>query len=408
MEKEVVFFNKARINSIDMLRGFALMGILLIHCFDRFGAGYFPRLDSPFWQWIDTALRNSVYFLFQGKAYAIFSLLFGVSFFMMMDSQAQKGVDFRMRFLWRLAILFVFGFFNGMIYYVEWLLIYAMFGIIIIPLYKVPNKILVALCILLLLEIPLVIDFISSLNASAPATPSGMRRTMGQLYREAGEIFANGSIWEMIKFNAIRGHSVEVLYVLNARVFQLIGLFIAGMLIGRSGVYKNPDKMVYWSKKILPYAICCFLLCYIIVKWILPAFDLERRVLRAGTNIVNTYGNLGMLMMYICGLIILYYKTLRGNKILDRLAPVGRMSVTNYMVQSIMGAFIFYGFGLGLAKQSNIICFLIWIVLFLFQILYSNWWIKRFYFGPMEWLWRTLTWFKKSPMKRINDYNTPT
>ena len=389
-----------RINSIDMLRGFALMGILLIHCFDRFGAGSFVKLDSSLLQWIDTALRSSVYFLFQGKAYAVFSLLFGLSFFMMMDSQAQKGVDFRLRFLWRLAILFVFGFFNGMIYYVEWLLIYAMFGVIIIPLYKVPNKILVALCILLLLEIPQVIDFISSLNGSAPAPPSEMRRAMGQIYREAGAIFANGSIWEMIKYNAIRGHSVEVMYVLNARFFQLIGLFIAGMLVGRSGVYKNPDKMAYWSKKVLPYAVGGFLLCYVIVTWAFPAFNLERRVLRTGTSLINTYGNLAMLAMYICGLILLYYKTLRGNRILDRLAPVGRMSVTNYMMQSILGAFIFYGFGLGLAKQSNLICFLIWIVIFLFQILYSNWWIKRFYYGPMEWLWRTLTWFKKVPMKR--------
>jgi uncharacterized protein len=399
MKQRDTFIKKARINSIDMLRGFALMGILIIHCFDRFGAGFFPKLDSPIWQWIDIAIRDSVYFLFQGKAYAIFSLLFGISFFIMMDSQAEKGVDFRLRFLWRLVILFVFGFLNGMIYYVEWLIIYAMFGMILIPLYKVPNKILVVLGILLFMEIPQVIDFISALGSNAPTPPSGMRRTMGQLYREAGAIFADGSIWEMVKFNAIRGHSVEVLYVLNARIFQLIGLFIAGMLIGRSGVYKDPDKMVFWSKKILPYAIGCFLFFYIIV-WLLPSFNLERRVLRTGTNLFKTYGNLGMMMVYICGLIILYYKTIRGHKVLDRLAPVGRMSVTNYMMQSIMGAFIFYGFGLGLAKQSNLICLIIWMVVFLFQILYSNWWIKRFYYGPVEWLWRTLTWFKKVPMKR--------
>ena len=399
MGQKNIFIKKSRINSIDMLRGFALMGILVIHCFDRFGAGYHANFESPFWIWIDTALRNTIYFLFQGKSYAIFSLLFGLSFFMMMDSQAEKGVDFRLRFLWRLVILFVFGFLNGMIYYVEWLIIYAMFGIIIIPLYKVPSKILVVLCILLFLEIPQIIDFIVSLSGHAANASTWMRRTMGQLYREAGAVFANGSVLDVVKFNAVRGHSVEVLYVLNARVFQLIGLFIAGMLIGRSGVYKDPDKMIYWSKKVLPYAIGWFLFFYIIV-WLLPSFDLERRVLRVGTSLFETYGNLGMMMMYICGLIILYYKTIRGHTALDRLAPVGRMSVTNYIMQSIMGAFIFYGFGLGLSQQGNLICLIIWIVVCLFQILYSNWWLKQFYYGPMEWLWRTLTWFKKVPMKR--------
>jgi Predicted membrane protein len=388
-----------RQTSIDALRGFALMGLLILHCFDHFGIGYYPKLDSPILQWIDTAFRNTVYFLFQGKSYAIFSLLFGLSFFMMMDSQAKKGVDFRLRFLWRLVILFIFGFINGMMYYCEWFVIYAMFGVIIIPLYKVPSKILVVLSVLLFLEIPQVIEFISLLNGKTNNAPSGIMRTMNQLYRESSALFTNGSILDIIKFNAIRGHSVEVLYVLNARVFQMIGLFIAGMLIGRSEVYKYPDKMVYWSKKILPYAIGWFLLCYS-TAWLLPDFNLERRVLRVGVSLFKTYGNLGMMMMYICGLTILYYKTVGGRKFLDKLAPVGRMSVTNYMMQSVMGAFIFYGFGLGLAHQSFLICFIIGLTVCLFQISYSNWWIKRFYYGPMEWLWRTLTWFKKVPIKR--------
>ena len=398
--KKTVPDSKSRINSIDALRGFALMGLLVLHCLEHFGRGHFPKLDSQVWQWIDTAICDTIYFLFQGKSYAMFSFLFGLSFFMLMDSQTKKGIDFRLRFLWRLVILFVFGFFSGMLYNCEWLLIYAMFGVILIPLFKVPNKILIVLCILLFMEIQSLIDFISLLNGKT-GNPSQMMQTMGQIYREGSNLYANGSFLEVITFNAIRGHSVEVLYVLHARAFQMIGLFIAGMLIGRSEVYKDPDKMVYWSKKVLPYAIGWFFLFYLII-WLLPYFNLERQVLRVGTSLFKTYANLGMMMVYICGLIILYYKTVRGRKLLDRLAPVGRMSVTNYMMQSVLGAFIFYGFGLGLAEQSFLVCFIIGIMVCLFQILYSNWWINRFYYGPMEWLWRTLTWFKKVPLKRKN------
>ena len=95
---------KKRINSIDALRGFALIGIMLLHCMERFDLTLAPVVESPFWQAIDTAVYDSLYFLFSGKSYAMFSLLFGLSFFMQMESQAAKGVDFRGRFLWRLSV----------------------------------------------------------------------------------------------------------------------------------------------------------------------------------------------------------------------------------------------------------------------------------------------------------------
>lgn len=81
---------KKRINSIDALRGFALIGIMLLHCMERFDLTLAPVVESPFWQAIDTAVYDSLYFLFSGKSYAMFSLLFGLSFFMQMESQAAK------------------------------------------------------------------------------------------------------------------------------------------------------------------------------------------------------------------------------------------------------------------------------------------------------------------------------
>ena len=120
---------KKRINSIDALRGLA------------------PVVESPFWQAIDTAVYDSLYFLFSGKSYAMFSLLFGLSFFMQMESQAAKGVDFRGRFLWRLALLFLFGYINGLVYMGEFFMVYAVLGVFLIPLYKVSTRWLLVLCI---------------------------------------------------------------------------------------------------------------------------------------------------------------------------------------------------------------------------------------------------------------------
>ena len=82
---------KKRINSIDALRGFALIGIMLLHCMARFDLTIIPEVASPFWQRVDTFVYEAMYFLFAGKSYAIFSFLFGLSFYMQMDSQAAKG-----------------------------------------------------------------------------------------------------------------------------------------------------------------------------------------------------------------------------------------------------------------------------------------------------------------------------
>ena len=391
--------SKPRINSIDVLRGFALMGILLLHCLEHFESYYLPKLESPFWQWIDTAIRDTLFFLFQGKSYAIFSLLFGLSFFMQLDSQAGKDKFYQLRYIWRLVILFAFGYVNGLFYMGEWFIIYAMSGILLFPLYKAPSKVLIIISILLFLQIPQLVDFINILVHNTPPAPSAISLQMSRLFREGSDIYANGSLWDVLTFNAVQGRIALMLWFINVRYQQMIGLFIIGILIGRSRIYKDPDKMVYWSKKILPYAIGWFLLFYIIV-WILPFFGLERQTLRASTGLFKTFGNLGMMMTYICGFTVLYYQTVRGYKILDKLAAVGRMSVTNYMFQSIIGITIFYGFGLGLANQTFLVCFMIGLLLCTFQIWYSNWHFKRFYYGPMEWLWRTLTWFKRIPMKR--------
>lgn len=397
MEQTIV--PKKRINSIDALRGFALMGILLFHCMEHFDLMYTPTLSSPFWQSVDNIVLATITFLFAGKSYAIFSLLFGLSFFMQMDSQADKGVDFRLRFLWRLTILLFLGYLNGLVYMGEFFLVYAILGIFIIPLYKVPNKWLVGLLILLLLQIPDIISFVSLLSGNSPNEPTNLVKYMDDLYVQAANVFTHGSFSDVLSFNMWKGQLAKLLWVLtNARYPQLLGLFITGMLIGRLGIHKSEEKMIKYSSKVLPYAIIGFVVFYSVVL-LLPHF-VDGFTLDVGTTLFKAYANLNMMMMYICGLTLLYYKTKTRN-VLDRIAPVGRMSVTNYMVQGFVGVILFYGFGGDFAmKLSFLQCLLVGIVIYIIQVAYSNWWMKKYYYGPVEWLWRTITWFKAVPLLR--------
>ena len=391
---------KKRINSIDALRGFALIGIMLLHCMERFDLTLAPVVESPFWQAIDTAVYDSLYFLFSGKSYAMFSLLFGLSFFMQMESQAAKGVDFRGRFLWRLALLFLFGYIIGLVYMGEFFMVYAVLGVFLIPLYKVPTRWLLVLCVLLFLQIPAVISFVSLLSDNVANEPTAAAAYMDRLFERAADVFINGSLMDVLSFNTFDGQSAKCLWVFNNfRYLQLLGLFIAGMLIGRQGIHKSEEKMVKYSRLFLPYCLAFWAVFYAIA-FLLPVWGVDGFALRVGQTLFKTYGNLGQMMVYFCGFTLLYYRY-KGQKVLDRIAPVGRMSVTNYMAQSIVGVSLFYGFGGNFAVEFNYLQrFLLGAAFCVIQIAYSNWWIKRFYYGPMEWLWRSLTWFQVVPLSR--------
>lgn len=116
-----------RIEVVDALRGFAVMAIMLLHNIEHFNFYDFPTASSAFMEAMDKGIWETLFFLFSGKAYAIFSLLFGFSFFIQYNNQAKKGKDFRLRFLWRLFLLFIIGCFNGAFFPGDILVLYSIY-----------------------------------------------------------------------------------------------------------------------------------------------------------------------------------------------------------------------------------------------------------------------------------------
>lgn len=391
---------KPRISSIDALRGFSLIGIVLLHCMEHFDLTSYPEYASALMQKIDMGVYDVIRFFVQGKSYAIFSMLFGLSFFIQMDNQADKGVDFRLRFLWRMALLLVLGYVNGLMYMGEFFVVYAILGCVMVLLWRVPTKVLLVLALLLFLQIPEWVLLGKVLVGGAPNERSEMAKYMSSLYVECADVFTNGTFWDMIKFNLWKGQLAKCLWVVAvARYLQLIGLFIIGLLIGRAGIHRSEESLVKWSRQALPWALGVFAVFYG-ASLLLPAFGLEGFALRQSRMLLRNYANLGQMIFYVAGLTLLYYKSKGWRSVLDKLAPVGRMSVTNYMMQSVFGVFIFYGFGLNLASATFSECAVAGVVICAVQILFSNWWMKHHYYGPVEWLWRTATWMKRVPLKR--------
>lgn len=396
---------KKRIEIIDALRGLALMGILILHSMEHFELYIHPEADSPVLAWFDSTLQSVVWFLFAGKSYAIFSMLFGVSFFIQMRNQQEKGLDFRGRFLWRMVLLYALGYLNGLMYLGEIFAVYALLGMLLVPLFRVADKWLIPFCLLMLFQAPYLALFVYNLfaapaDAVIPFPDSG--KQLADAYAASNQIYQHGSFAEVISYNLWTAHMQKWLWMVSAsRVLQIIGLFTLGMLIARHGIHRDREKMIRHSRRALGIGLLLFTVFYC-VSGILPLLGIDEANLGLGQTVLKHYVELGV-MLTIVGAFVQAYFLLGAKKTLDRLAPFGRMSVTNYMSQSLIGALMYYGYGLGLAARWGFTyCFLAGIALFLIQAAWSKWWLERYYYGPLEWLWRCLTWgsFKNVPLRR--------
>jgi uncharacterized protein len=148
--------SSSRIEIVDALRGSALLGLFLLHTVEHFDFSRYPE-KSPAWLGtLNAGTNDTAFFLFGGKAYAIFAMMFGLSFFLIIDRAARRGVDFRWRFMWRLCVLTAIGYVFGLIYCGEILTMLAVIGLPLVFLYKAPTRVLGWLSVLLLLQLPFV------------------------------------------------------------------------------------------------------------------------------------------------------------------------------------------------------------------------------------------------------------
>ncbi len=377
-----------RVDFVDALRGFAIMSILLLHNIEHFDFYYFPP-ELPDWmKSLDRSIFSVATFLFSGKSYAIFALLFGFTFDLMDTKQAQKGRDFRGRFLWRLFLLFLFGMFNTIFYLGDILNVYALLGLAILPVCRLSDKALLWVAVVLLLQPVFMSQFVYSLfNPNyAPVEISA-----GKYFGLAALTQGGDSFIEMVKGNFTNGKiAVYVWSWFNGRFFQTPALFMLGMLLGRKKLFvHNPASDKFWK---ITFIIALVLsLLYILFGRELIGLT-QGFARRSLARSMNSWYNLSMTFLWV-SILYLLYKAAFFKKVLNKLTPFGRMSLSCYVMQSMLGAFVYYGFALGLYRYTGATySLLIGIVLFLFQGWFCRMWLKTHSRGPLESLWHKLTW----------------
>ena len=379
-----------RLGVVDALRGFALLAIVLLHNLEHYNLFLVPE-NVPAWlQTIDKYAWDILFFLFAGKAYATFSLLFGFSFYIQFHNAEKRGIDFRGRFAWRMCLLFLFAQLHALFYNGDILLLYAVVGFALIPVGKLKDKTVFWIALILLLQpyewgraIYAMInpDYVV---ATGHYMPYAMR---------AQEATANGNFFEVLCSNISDGQLYSNIWqVENGRLFQTAALFMFGMLLGRRKYLIKSEESVRFWKKMLKGAVFAFIPLYCL-KTFVPDLLTNPSVQIPYKIAVPSYANFAFMIILVSIFTLLWFKKEKGYGWQSLLIPYGRMSLTNYISQSIMGVIIYYGFGLAMYKYAGATAsLLIALLIFTVQLIFSRWWLARHKQGPLEFLWRKGTW----------------
>lgn len=388
---------EGRIDVADVLRGLAVLGIILLHSIEHFNFGSYPDTSgqSAWLTFADRAVWDGLFFLLGGKAYAVFALLFGFSFFIQESRRRERGEDFRLRFCWRLVLLFIIGNFNGMFFTAEILVLYSLVGFILPLTCRLRTRTLLWIAGFLLLQ-PICIWFVARAAADpsyvTPAIPSG--QWWGACFNEQ---YA-GSFLSTARANLLYGQIASLAWAWDhGRVCQTAALFILGMLIGRHSWF-SADRLSQWGKVLL-WAVPAFFVLHGLDQMV-PDFIGNRNILSPLSIIISSLANFSLMLILVAGVLFAWYCT-RARIRLALIIPYGRMSLTNYVTQSIVGSLLYYNWGFGLHVHLTIFAsVLLGVLLFLLQYAACRWWLARFTHGPLEYAWKCATFLRAFPFRR--------
>ena len=376
-----------RLMWIDATRGFAMLGIFIVNIgafsspFFRYGG------EDLYWQQpIDQYTLAIVDIFFQASFYTLFSILFGFGIQLMKESIERKKMHPTSVLIRRLSALIAFGLIHAfLIWHGDILLSYGLVGFVLLLFLDRKNSTLIGWAAALL-------------GGSTVLFSSLLYMMRGQLdqvnvqvIKQAFENYQSSNllaIWTQNYQDWQVDHGVAGFILL---VVMLLPLFLIGMYLARTRSLHEPEN----NHNLL------------VKGWVLTLFIFI--VFKAGPYLFGNPTWLSIIQDYIGGtasaLFYLFTITLLaqkagGKKLLAPFAAVGRMAFTNYILQSVLSVLLFYGIGLGLyGKVPPFSAVILAVFLFIFQVFLSTWWLNRYHYGPLEWIWRTFTYGERPPWR---------
>ena len=428
-----------RIIILDALRGIAILGILLMNI-PGFGLPEIQVSDPSIYN--ETGVNYQTWYvidwIFAGTQRAFFSMLFGAGMILFI-TRLEKRMDgmlpaiyFFRRQMWLLA----FGLFNAFVLLWFWdiLFNYALCGMMLFVFYRLPAKTLLILSFVSLLlmtardnknlydakniiskgeavaQIDTTVSKLTALQKDELDEMTGFREKSSQESKlkvaEKEIMYMTGNYASVYKVQSEKSAHVHMYYVYFGLWDVLLFMFL-GMALYKNGVLLgNAPSKLYWLLFIGGLGLG-LLLSYVSMEHIIQnkfsRFEFSKNVSFDHYQLARMLRSLGFF-----GFVMLLYKSGAFKWFFNLFRPVGQMAFTNYLMQSLIGAIFFYGCGLGyFGKLERYELYIYVAIVWTVEIIWSHIWLRHFRFGPLEWAWRSLTYWKKQPIKK-GDPNTDT
>ena len=360
-------------------------------------------------------------FLFEqlvaGKAMFLFSLLFGLGFALQLSRAEARGGSLVPVYVRRMGVLLLIGLTHRFVlWYGDILASYALMGFLLLLLRGLPDRRVLVWSILLMFVAPMAVAAaikLVPLLASSPEVVAAANREswvrIAEVRRETLAAFSSGSFPTTVRANVVFLVNVFTRPITVVWLMVVLGRFLLGMLAGRWRLFEDVEQRQPLFRKLLGWGV----VLGVVGKGLEGLFNHLTRAnapwsaWREAWEVVRTVvaevGILGTATVYAAGFALLFARPL-WRRLLSVLAPAGQMALTNYLCQTLISQFVYYGYGFNLiGRQGAAACLLLMSGLFCVQVWLSHLWMARFRFGPMEWVWRSLTYGRRQPMLRVKE-----
>lgn len=390
---------KNRISEVDALRGFALLGIMIVHFLFWYTAGPLPEQAYSKYGDIGSTIARIFSELFlSGKFFAFFSFLFGLSFYLQTGEKENAPSGALPRFAWRVTLLLLIGLMHHAFWQGDILSIYAPLGFLLLLSRKMNNRWVFITSLLLVINIPGKIMQLVKLFGTS--VPTGSFGNFAAIAAGHEKVITTGGWMQIFQYNMQNLSAKFDFQLESGRLFITMGFFLLGMYVGRQRLFEQGLALKSVWQKICKRSIAVAGICLAIALCLFGANEMwklgleQNRIVGFFFSFLYDGFSACLVAFYVSGLTLLMFRS-RWQRFFYSLAPVGKMALTSYLTQTIFGLLLFWNVGAGLyTKTSLALNFLIAIAFFFMQVIFSKLWLKAFYYGPVEWLWRSATLLK--------------
>jgi uncharacterized protein len=394
-----------RIEILDVLRGMAILGILIGNMQWFSGYGMMPPAVAAEGSAADHITHFLVHFFVEGKFYSIFSFLFGFGFALQIARAEERGDVNASLFKRRLFWLLIIGLLHA---YLLWagdiLSVYAVTGFILILFRKKPDQSLLKWAFWLLV-VPIAVYvllyglFVAFAPPEAAILPAPGRQI--EAWNTQAAVVTESSYWQIIS-----GYNLQYIVgrylglIAEMRFTKLLAMFLLGFYAYRRGFFSDLSAHREFIRRVMIYGLVLGIIGNTVLAVLMGMNAIYPPSAIGIVGIIGyAVGVPSLALFFIAAVAILWQKE-SWRRWLGWLAPVGRMALTNYLLQTVICVLLFYGYGFGLfgtvrATAATAIA----LAIFLFQILISGLWLRYFDYGPMEWIWRQLTYGQRLPLR---------